>query len=311
MAIRNATLITCLIAYVASTQNAPPAFRSNVELVTVPCTVVNANGVAVEGLTRDEFQVYDNGVRRVIENFWIDTDLPLTLGILIDASASQEQQLTEHRLTALALLRQILRPGDRAFVISIAEDVRLWLDLTGMNADIGRQMSEGLGNLFGQPCGKRSSAVTGLKPMSMCGSSPLWNALHDAAKIKMHSLTGSKALLILTDGFDSGSTYTWRQAVDEAARAENAVYAIQYPSAFGKNYAPDLYRVVEETGGTWFRPPGNEHQPIVSRIEADLRRRYVLGFRPDRLSGKVRHEVRVEVARPGLTVRARKTYFHE
>jgi hypothetical protein len=95
-------------------------------------------------------------------------------------------------------------------------------------------------------------------------------------------------LLILTDGFDSGSVYTWRQAVDEAQRADASVYAIQYKSAFGRSFAPDLYRVVQETGGTWFRAPGSEYQPIVSRIETDLRRRYVLGFRPERLSGKVR-----------------------
>jgi hypothetical protein len=127
----------------------------------------------------------------------------------------------------------------------------------------------------------------------------------------MRPLTGSKALLILTDGFDTGSTYTWRQAVDEAARADTAVYAIQYPSASGKSFAPELYRVVAEAGGTWFQPPGNEYQPIVSRMETDLRRRYVLGFRPERLSGRIRHDLRVEVARPGFIVRARKTYFYE
>jgi VWFA-related protein len=116
--------------------------------------------------------------------------------------------------------------------------------------------------------------------------------------------------LILTDGFDTGSTHTPAEATDEAQKADAAVYAIQYRGERGNSYVPALYRLAGETGGTWFHPPENDYGPIVSRIETDLRRRYVLGFRPERLSfGKVRHEVRVEVTRPDLSVRARKTYF--
>ncbi len=299
-----------VIVSAALAQDGSPAFRSNVELVTIPCTVVDANGAAVKDLTRGEFLVYDNGVRRTIQNFWIDEDLPVTLGVLIDASASQEQHLSEHRKTALELLRRILRPGDRAFVVSIAEEVRTWVDLTEADSEIDRRLAEPPGKLFGQPCEKRRSTAE-LKPMSVCGSSPLWNALYDTARMQMQSLKGSKALLILTDGLDSGSTKTWRQAADEAAKASTVVYAIQYQSAFGKTFAPDLYRFVGETGGTTFRALGSEYETIVSRLEKDLRRRYVVGFRPERLSGKVRHEVRVKVMRPDLTVRARKTYFYD
>jgi Ca-activated chloride channel family protein len=214
---------------------------------------VDAKGAVVGDLTRDDFRVYDNGVRRMIENFWFDRDLPVTLGILIDATASQEQQPSEHRQTTSELLRRILRPGDRAFVISVAEEVRLWMDLTAAGADIDPRMAGLPSSLFGQPCEKRGNGGADVKPVSQCGASPLWNALHDAARIQMCPLTGSKALLTLTDGFDSGSTYTWWQAVDEAARADNAVYAIQ----------------------------------------------------------KIRHDLRVETARPGLTVRGRKTYLYD
>src|SRR5262249_49181272 len=76
-------------------QNAP-AFRSKTELVVVSCAVVNANGVFVEGLSRDQFQVNDNGARRIIEHFAMDVDLPLTIGILIDVSESQKDQFEEH-----------------------------------------------------------------------------------------------------------------------------------------------------------------------------------------------------------------------
>jgi VWFA-related protein len=192
----------------------------------------------------------------------------------------------------------------------VDEDVRLWVDLTATTAEIRKQMAEHRGDLFGQPCPKRRGNESGFRPTSGCGSSPLWNAIYDAARLKLRPVAGNKALLILTDGFDSGSTHTLNEAIDEVHRADTAAYAIQYPSEFGGRFAPGLYRLVGETGGTSFRAPGGEYGPIVSRLETNLRRRYVLGFRPERLSfGKARHDVRVEVTRPDLTVRARKTYF--
>jgi Ca-activated chloride channel family protein len=285
-----------------------PAFRSNVEIVVVPLTVVDAKGAPVAGLTRDDFQVFDNDVRRPIESFWVDNDLPITLGVLIDASESQKEQLAEHRQTAIDLLERILRPGDRAFVISVDQNVRLWVDFTATAADVRRGMERSPVEPFGQACAQRSAA--GLRPISACGSSPLWNAIYDAASIKMRPLTGNKALLILTDGFDTGSTYTWQQAADAAGKADANVYAIQYRSGFGRSFAPGLYRLVEAAGGTTFQAPAGDNGPIAARLETDLRHRYVLGVRPEILSGKLRHNIRVEVARPDVTVRGRKTYFN-
>jgi VWFA-related protein len=307
---RNTVLLACLFATALLSQDGPP-FRSNVEIVVVSCAVVNESGVAVGDLTRDEFRVYDNDVRRPIQNFWMDTDLPLTLGVIIDASESQKEQLSEHRQTAGELLQRILRPGDRAFVVSVDEDVRLRVDLTDAIADIRGRLAGSFGALFGEPCAKRQNTIPGLGPTSTCGASPLWNAVYDAARIKLQPLTGNKALLILTDGFDSGSTRGWNEAADAMNRADATLYAIQYQSGLGGSFAPDLYRLIHETGGTWFHAPKGDYGPITSRIETDLRRRYVLGFRPDKLSGQRRHDVRIEVTRPNLSVRARKTYFEE
>jgi VWFA-related protein len=308
-AFRNPVLLTCLFAAACWPQDRP-AFRSSLNLVTIPCTVVDANGKPVTGLTREEFRVYNNGVRRIAGNLWFDTDRPLMLGVIIDTSESQQDQLAEHRETALALLQRILRPGDRAFVVSVGGEVRLWADLAGAAAEIRKQMAADPGERVGQPCPARPAGIPGFPAASVCGGSPLWNAVYATARLKLRPLTGNRALLILTDGFDTGSTHTWREAADEIARAEAAVYAIQYRSGLGGRFAPDLYRLLEESGGAWFgAPAGEEYGPIVSRIETDLRRRYVLGFRPDAAGGRVRHEVRVEVTRPDLVVRARKAYF--
>jgi len=269
-------------------------FRSRVDLVAVPCTVVDAAGAPVFGLTREDFLVFDNDVRRIVSYFSRDDDQPVTLGILIDESDSQYALRSEHRRTALDLLRRMLRPGDSAFVISIGEDVRLFRDrtLTEMES-------------FGEPCGRRQG-------VSVCGGSPLWDAVSDAARLKLQGVRGNKALLLLTDGYDTGSARTWSEAAAAAQKADATVYAIQYPSGSGRSYAPQLYRLVAETAGTWFSATPGDLGPVVARLERDLRRRYVVGFRPETVTlGKLRHEVRIEVTRPGLSVRARRTYFED
>jgi Ca-activated chloride channel family protein len=306
--LKTPTLLTCILAGVLRSQDGA-AFHSSVEIVLVPCTVVNENGVAVTDLAKDEFRVYDNGVRRPIKNLWVDANLPVTIGVIIDASESQKENIAEHRQTVKELLARILRPGDRAFVISVEEESRLWVDLTDSADEIRTRLAGTPGNPIGAPCPGRESKIPGLGPSSTCGSSPLWNAVYDAARIKLQGLTGNKALLILTDGFDSGSTHTWNQAADAVIRADASLYAIQYRSDFGTSLAPDLYRLIGETGGTRFAPPHGDYSSIISRIQTDLRQRYVLGFWPEKFSGKARHELRIEATRPELLVRARKTYF--
>jgi Ca-activated chloride channel family protein len=304
------TVLLVVILSVSATAQDGPAFHSNLDIAVVPFTVLDGNGAVVSGLSRQDFRVYDNDVRRTIQSFAVDHDIPVTLGVLIDASESQADQIAEHRRTAIGLLDRIMRPGDRTFVLSVKEDVRLWVDLSSTATGVRRAMAEAPLEPFGTPCAKRSSAK-GLGPVSACGSSPVWNAIYDAAVIKMRGVTGAKALLVLTDGFDSGSTHTWQQAADAANAADTRIYAIQYRSGFGRDFAPDLYRLAAAAGGVCFRAPEGDYGAILSRIESDLRDRYVLGFRPERLSGKIRHDVRVEAVRPELTVRARRTYFED
>lgn len=294
-----AGLVPLALAAAALAQE-PASFHSSVELVTIPCSVVDAHGEAVRNLTREDFRVFDNGTPRIIDHFWADDDQPLTLGMLIDESESQGGRRAEHRQTALHLIARLVRPGDRAFVISVNEQVKVWRDLAGASAEP-----------FGEPCPRQPLRGPGLGSVSMCGESPLWNAVYDAARLKLLTANGSKALLLLTDGFDSGSTRTWMQAADAVRTAGAMLYAVQYPSESGRSYAPTLYRLITETGGAWFPPPAKQYEAIVSRMETDLRHRYVLGFRPEELSGRMRHDVRVEVTRPDLTVRARTVYFRD
>ncbi len=292
---------------VAASPQQPATFRSTTDLVTVSCAVLDSSGRAVRDLSAGDFRVYDNGRRRLLKGMWLESDSPLVLGVIVDATDSQHSKLEEHRQTAMKVLEQALRPGDRAFVISLGEEVRVWADLTGDPDELHRRLGSAPGELFGNACGNRMANLA--KTAAGCGSTPLWDGIYDAARLKLRPITGNKALLLITDGFDIGSAHSWRQAADEVHSADASVYAIQYRSDLGGTFPQELYRLLSEAGGTWFTEPRGDYAPIVRRLNTDLRDRYILGFPPDKLSAGIRHEIRVETTRPELTIRARKTYY--
>jgi VWFA-related protein len=280
-------------------------FRAEVDLVAVPCVVTDQRGVAVTGLGREDFRVYDNGVRQDIRNLWLDKDVPLALGAIVDVSESQSRWIAAHRADVDRFLDRILRPRDRAFVVEVNRNVILRSELIGSAHGVGHVLAVGAGEPLGEPCPT-------LRGRSLCGGTALWNAVYAAAHWKLRSLQGSKALLILSDGDDTGSTHSLNQAVEEAQGSDAIVYAIRYSNSATApsttQPADGLSRLAGETGGVVFDPPGTGYGEILSRIEADLRSRYILGFHPS-ATGNPRHQLNVEVTRPGLTVRARQEYF--
>jgi hypothetical protein len=121
---------------------------------------------------------------------------------------------------------------------------------------------------------------------------------------------GNQVLLILSDGNDTGSTHSLSAALEEVQRSGAVVYCIRYQGSAGTADSQDgLDRLAHETGGLVFDFPAAGYSEILSRIEADLRGRYIPGFRPGPARGKTQsHSLRVETVRPGLTVRARQEY---
>lgn len=279
----------------AASAQTQTTYRSNTDLVTASCAVLDEHGKPVRGLAQSDFRVTDNGRSRLIDHVWLDSDSPLTLGVIIDASASQESKIEEHRQTALGVIERILRPEDRAFVMSISGEARIWSDSTGNLDRIRGRLAQGL------RCADNSKFS--------CGATPLWDAVFEAARDRLLPAIGSKALLILTDGFDTGSIHAWLEAAEEVHKAGASVYAIQYRSDLGGTYPQNLYKLLSDTGGTWFSGPNPDYGSVASRLQADLRERYVLSFRPDKLSPANRHEVDIQTIRPELTVRGRKVYF--
>jgi Ca-activated chloride channel homolog len=296
--------VLVLLLQLALWAQRPAVFRVNVNVVTVPVTVMDQHGVAVMDLKPDEFRLYDEGARQEISNVWLDAALPLYLGVVMDASDSQRRLIRQHEATTEKFLARIIRPQDRAFVVRVNENVNLMAEVFGRPDGLHRRMLPATGEPLGEPCAT-------LHGHSLCGGTVLWDAVHAAASLELRRAAGSKALLILSDGNDTKSSHSLAAALDEAQRADATVYAIRYPDpAAARAEANGLSLLCDETGGVVFSAARTDLTDVLARVEADLRSRYILAFRPTSLGvGNEPHRLRVEVTRPGLTVRARKSYL--
>lgn len=278
-----------------------PAFRTGTNLVTVPAVVTDERGVHVAGLQRSDFRLLDNGEDRQLTGFWPASDLPLTLGIVIDASESQRSQLLEHEDAAHQFIDAALRLGERAFIARTGR--RVTLNWEGVRTPNGfRQVVLPVaGKPLGDPC-----VLFGGR--SLCGETALWNAVYAAAQLKFTKAEGSKALVVLSDGVDTGSTHSLDDTIEQCNRQGVAVYAVHYPMDDGVPSGARLQELARKTGGANFEPPNGNFAPIFARIEADLRSQYILGFEAaDGPAGEV-HKIDVQVRRPSVVIRARSQY---
>jgi VWFA-related protein len=284
----------------------PATFRTDVILVTVPCVVTaTVTGSPVPALKADDFRLYADGVLQKIQNLWTEDELPLDLGIILDVSDSQHAGTAQRQNAVTHFLEHMIGPKDRGFVVEVNEDVLLKQEVTRGPYGLRYKFLPRRGDPFGFQCGTRASQ--GGRRQPLCGGTALWNAVYSAAQLKLNRPQGSKALLILSDGNDTGSTHNLDAALEEVERSGAVVYAVRYPDELSpSDTSSGLSRLTVETGGMVFDPPAGDYSEILARIEADLRRRYILGFRPE--PGPGRHSLRLEVP-SGFTVRARRDYF--
>ena len=270
-----------------------------------------------EGLKREDFNLRDNGQPREITNFWQESDLPLTIAFVADVSGSQAGYVKSHREAVAKFFQQVLSPADRAMVVEVAQQSRLLSDLTA-SPDALSAAVERIGThegkespLLGPPCRNTSFPHT-------CGGTALWHGVYYAAK-RLKPVAGRKAIIILSDGMDTGSDISLTNVIEMAQSAEVVVYSIKYASpmrfislaaTIAQAVSHGLERLSRETGGLSFANPGHKISDVFSQIESDLRNMYVLGFTPpsDARDGLF-HKLDVVAARPGLNVRSRAGYW--
>lgn len=282
-------------------QNEAP-IRVDVKVVNVLCTVYDSRHALVKDLTKSDFEIREDGKAREIRYFSRETNLPLTIAMLVDVSGSVRSFLREEKDTAVGFFRSVLRPQDRAMVTGFSSTVVMWQDFT---ASVGL-LDFALDGMHAVPF-KGLPKDGGPMPTTL-----LYDAVSSTAMNKLKSVSGRKAMLIVSDGIDIGSRTNLEMAVREAQTANAIVYSICYPNPHeaGCGYLKSLS---DPTGGRMFdlasRTPLGE---IFRIIEAELRSQYALGFVPSSEGREgAFHKLQVQVRKSGMKVLARKGYYAE
>jgi VWFA-related protein len=216
------------------TVSTSPTLSVDVRLVNIPVVVHDKKGALVQTLTKDNFVLQVDGHPQTIRYFNLDTDLPLTLGLLVDTSLSQRDVIDDERTASSAFLDDLLTgPADRdkAFIIQFARQTDLLQDITSSKPKLQaglKQLSttDSAGSSGGSNTG--SDSHDSGTDRARRGGTTLYDALYLASDELMSKQKGRKALVILSDGVDSGSKESLGSAIEAAQRADTIVYAIYY-----------------------------------------------------------------------------------
>lgn len=206
----------------------------DVKVVTLPVTVRDKHGKIVRDLTKDDFTLQEDGRAQAIKYFSQDTNLPLTLGLLIDTSRSQETVLDAERAASRSFLEQMLvQPKDKAFIIHFDRQVELLQDLTSSREKLqaALELLKTPSNRDSNDPNDPSNSPSGRDSDSHHGGTQLYDAVFLASNELMKKQPGRKAYVILSDGVDRGSKTYLESAIESAQRADTVVYCIYFAEA--------------------------------------------------------------------------------
>ena len=271
----------------------------NVELVQLPVSVLDKNGFPVRGLQQEHFSVYEDKVLQNISLFKQE-DIPLSVGLVIDASGSMSDKRDRLNIAAMTFVRES-NPEDETSIVSFGDDVNLEQDFTKNTRKLSR-------------------ALDGI-PSN--GNTALYDAVFLAAKhLQESAFHEKKVLLVVSDGEDNHSKYKLKEVLAAIRESKIILYTIGLltPDPTGMYGYGDvgkkvLKQLAEVTGGASFFPKNiGDAEEVCRRIARDLRNQYTIGYRPsnDKLDGswrKVLVQVNPPKTTPKVKVRTKQGYY--
>jgi Ca-activated chloride channel homolog len=271
-----------------------PVFRSGIQTVSLYVTVRSTDGRLVPDLTRDEFQIYDNGKLQPIAVFRNDV-VPITVAVMLDVSNSVVDETAGVKAAARVFVSE-LGPLDRARIGSFGEEIAISPRLTGDRTYLERVLDEEIWR---------------------GGATPLWPAI-DAAMTSLENEPGRRVVLVYTDGFHNpvgfaGGRSTRSDIERRVDREGFMIYVVGLPAgAMGSRAAtrmnPEMKSLSVDSGGGYYEVrTDDDSAAAMKRIAEELHHQYVIGFAVPASDGKA-HRLDVKVTRPGTTARTRKVY---
>jgi VWFA-related protein len=292
--------------------------KVNVNVVQLFFNVKDKKGALIPSLTKDDFQVLEDGKPQTIKYFKAESDLPLTLGILIDSSGSQQRVLEMEKEVGANFLQEILRDKDLAFVISFDVDANLLQDFTNSTRRLRAALDSARINAPPSSCGGLPGQGGGPLP---CSSTPKGTILYDTVYLASHDQlakeVGRKAMILLTDGEDQGSQYKINDAIEAAQKSDSICYVLLIADrgfyGFG-GYSGDreMKKLASETGGRVIEV-GNKLDKLkqaFDEVAHELRSQYNVGYTPTNsvLDGSFR-KVEIHAKEKDYKIQARTGYY--
>lgn len=283
-------------------------FKTGVKVVNLLAAVRTKKGEFVTDLTKDDFTVLENGKQQTIRYFSRETDLPLTLGLMVDTSMSQQRVLEQERSACFHFLDQVLRPDkDKVFIMQFDMAVMLRQELT----ESRRKLDEVLSAV--------DTPTRSELQMQQGGGTLLYDAMYKAAREVMANQLNRKALIVMTDGVDTGSETSLAAAIEAAQRSDTLIYSIEFSDEgyYGgfPGLGPDgrgvLVRMAKDTGGSFFAVTKKRSiDQVFDAIQTELRSQYSIGYvsdEPVRISEF--RKLQLTTDRKGLSLQYRDRYW--
>ncbi|MGA9900603.1 MAG: VWA domain-containing protein, partial [Terriglobales bacterium] len=296
--------------------------KVNVEIVQLFFNVKDKHGALIPHLNKEDFNLFEDGKPQTIKYFKAESDLPLTLGIMIDSSGSQMRVLDMEKEVGASFLENTLRPKDEAFVISFDVDITLLQDFTNSVSRLRRALNEARINTGGVSCSGGPMGPQGPIPCSSTG--PRGTALYDAVYLASHDEfsheVGRKAMILLTDGQDEGSRLKIKDAIEAAQKADAICYVLLIADrafygmggGFSYNGDTEMRKLTQETGGRVIEV-GNKIEKLrqaFDQISQELRSQYNIGYTPTNTArdGSFR-KVEIKPKQGDYKIQARSGYY--
>jgi len=284
-----------------------PAIKAEVNLVNLFATVRDKNKRIVTDLKQDDFKVSEDGHEEKISFFSKEMALPITLGLLLDTSGSEQNMLAAIQDAGARFLHRVLHKGDEAMIISFDTDVDLLADFTDDRSILDRAINKARINA---PSGGYIAGNPGPVGGNVTGTA-LYDAIYLACGDKLNGEAGRKAIVIVTDAQDEGSKVRLEEAIEAAQRTDTVIHLLLVADPrFGGNVGV-ARRLTEETGGRLIIVNSEKKlEEAFDQISEELRSQYTLGYYPTNTAkdGKFR-KIRVDANNHDYKVLARKGYY--
>ena len=307
------TFRLCLSAFLfaasAGMAQTPAPISVNVNLVSVAFSAHDSQGKQVQNLTRDEIELYEDAVPQKIEFFARSTDLPLTLALIVDVSASQDHFGKQHKKDLEIFLHEVLRPHDRVFLVCFGNHLRLVSDYTNS----AEAILEGY-----EQYGKDRSHVPELGPKEDRDlGTAFYDSIYYSVTEKLADAQGRKAILMFSDGEDNSSSHNMMTAIETAQAANVPIYAIRYTETkHGKVTARNKYgisvmdRIAKETGGLHINAEKSAPDVYFQQIADELRSSYEVGYYPtNKTKDDSFRKIVIRTKTDGVNIRSKTGYF--